>query len=108
MGENARFKNRVEMVFGPLLSNGRQRVGALKNARVEKLPLNIRIQWNAGAACMSECVLKRLACRVCVSALLRSNVANSPDIIWRVYGLCSLPTGRGDLALKVAPQESRI
>ena len=31
MGENARFKNghaRVEMVFGPLLSNGRQRVGA--------------------------------------------------------------------------------
>ena len=33
-----------------------------KNARVEKLPLNIRIQWNAGTACVSECVLKTLAC----------------------------------------------
>ena len=35
----------------------------LKNARVEKMPLNIRIQWNAGTACVSECVLKTLACR---------------------------------------------
>ena len=34
-----------------------------KNARVEKMPLNIRIQWNAGTACVSECVLKTLACR---------------------------------------------
>ena len=34
-----------------------------KNARVEKMPLNIRIQWNAGAACVPECVLKTLACR---------------------------------------------
>ena len=51
------------MVFGPLLSNGRQRVGAFKNARVEKVPLNIRIQWHAGAACVSEGVLKTLACR---------------------------------------------
>ena len=34
-----------------------------KNARVEKLPSNIRIQWNAGTACVSECVLKTLACR---------------------------------------------
>ena len=34
-----------------------------KNARVEKLPLNIRIQWIAGTACVSECVLKTLACR---------------------------------------------
>ena len=34
-----------------------------KNARVEKVPLNIRIQWNAGTACVSECVLKTLACR---------------------------------------------
>ena len=34
-----------------------------KNARVEKKPLNIRIQWNAGTACVSECVLKTLACR---------------------------------------------
>ena len=25
--------------------------------------LNIRIQWNAGSACVSECVLKTLACR---------------------------------------------
>ena len=34
-----------------------------KNARFEKVPLNIRIQWNAGTACVSECVLKTLACR---------------------------------------------
>ena len=34
-----------------------------KNARVEKKPLNIRIQWNAGTACVSECVPKTLACR---------------------------------------------
>ena len=34
-----------------------------KNARVEKMPLNIRIQWNAGTACVLECVLKTLACR---------------------------------------------
>ena len=35
----------------------------LKNARVEKAPLNIRMQWNAGTACVSECALKMLACR---------------------------------------------
>ena len=29
-----------------------------KDASVEKMPLNIRIQWNAGTACVSECVLK--------------------------------------------------
>ena len=34
-----------------------------KNARVEKVPLNICILWNAGTACVSECVLKTLACR---------------------------------------------
>ena len=34
-----------------------------KNSRVEKMLLNIRIQWNAGTACVSECVLKTLACR---------------------------------------------
>ena len=52
------------MVFGPLLSNGRQRVGAFKeNARVETVLLNIRMQWNAGTACVSECVLKTLPCR---------------------------------------------
>ena len=27
------------------------------------MPLNIRIQWNVGTACVSECVLKTLACR---------------------------------------------
>ena len=27
------------------------------------MPLNIRTQWNAGTACVSECVLKTLACR---------------------------------------------
>ena len=33
------------------------------NARVEKRPSNIRMQWNAGTACVSECVLKTLARR---------------------------------------------
>ena len=54
------------------LSIGRQRVGAFKNARVKKMPLSIRIQWNARTACVSECVLKNASVvRVCVSALLR-------------------------------------
>ena len=36
----------------------------LKNASVSKNGLlNVRIQWNAGTACVSECVLKTLACR---------------------------------------------
>ena len=39
-----------------------------KKARVEKMPLNIRVQWNAGTACVSECVLENasapgFACR---------------------------------------------
>ena len=52
------------MVFGALLSNGRQRVGAFKKLAFRKMPLNIRIQWNVGTACVSECVLKTsLACR---------------------------------------------
>ena len=34
-----------------------------QNAHVEKMPLNIRIQWNAGTTCVSECMLKTLACR---------------------------------------------
>ena len=50
------------------LSIGSQRVGAFKNARVEKMPLNIRVQWNVGIALVSECVLKNasvsgFACR---------------------------------------------
>ena len=34
-----------------------------KNARVKQMLLNIRIRWNAGTACVSESVLKTLACR---------------------------------------------
>ena len=52
------------------LGIGRQRVGAFKNACVEKKPLNIRLQWNAGTARVSECMLKMLACQGCVLALL--------------------------------------
>ena len=70
MGENTRFKNgharvetrglktlRVEMVFGPPFKQWVDSVSVrFKNARVEKLPLNIRIQWNAGTvACRSAC-----------------------------------------------------
>ena len=28
-----------------------------------RMPLNIRMQWNVGTACVSECLLKTLACR---------------------------------------------
>ena len=34
-----------------------------KHARVETMLLNICIQWNSGTACVSEYVLKTLACR---------------------------------------------
>ena len=34
-----------------------------QNARAEKMPFNIRIQWNAGTSCVSERVLKTQACR---------------------------------------------
>ena len=35
-----------------------------RNASVsKKMPLNIRTQWNAGTACVSDCVLKTPACR---------------------------------------------
>ena len=76
MGENARFKNgharvnarfkntSVSKWFLDLFYAMVDSVSArFKNARVEKMPLNIRIQWNAGTACVSECVLKTLACR---------------------------------------------
>ena len=56
--QNARFEKMSEAS----LSIGRQHVGAfLKHgARIEKcLSLNIGIQWNAGTACVSECVLKK-------------------------------------------------
>ena len=35
----------------------------LKTRVSKNMPLNIRIQWNAGTACVSECVLKALACQ---------------------------------------------
>ena len=67
------------MVFGPLF--GPAMVDSVsvrfKNARVEKVLLNIGIQWNAGSACVPECVLKTLwRVGVCVSALLSSIVDN--------------------------------
>ena len=52
--------------FGPLVSNGRQRVGAFKKKKLACRRYTFkhkRIQWNAGTACVSECVLKALACR---------------------------------------------
>ena len=66
---NARFKNtsRVTSVSKWSLDLFQAMVGSVsvrfKNAGVEKVLLNIRIQWNAGTACVSECVLKTLACR---------------------------------------------
>ena len=46
-----------------LLSNGSASVHK-KNASVsKKMFVNVRVQWNAGTACVSECVLKTPACR---------------------------------------------
>ena len=56
-----------------------------KNARVEKMLLNIRIQWNAGTACASECVLKTLACR-------GLRVGPSKVNYWEMSNLPSVPT----------------
>ena len=56
---------RVEKVSEASLSIGRQRVGVLKKRACRKMPLNIRVQWNAGTACVSECVC---VC-VCVCAV---------------------------------------
>ena len=58
---NARFKNasmskKCRRVFQALLDSVSVRY---KNARLK----HIRVQWNAGTACVSECVLKTLACR---------------------------------------------
>ena len=62
---NARFKNTsVSKWFLDLFQAMVDSVSArFKNARVEKMPLNICIQWNAGTACVSECVPKTLACQ---------------------------------------------
>ena len=52
------------MVFRPLLSNGRSRVGAIKKRTCRRNALkHSYLQWNAGTACVSECVLKTPACR---------------------------------------------
>ena len=78
MDENARFKNRHARVETRVLKTLACRNGfwtsfqamvdsvsvRFQNARVEKMPLNIRIQWNAGTVCVSECVLKRWGLRV--------------------------------------------
>ena len=80
MGENARLKNghaRVETRVLKTLGCRKMSEASLsilvnsvsvrfKSAHVEKMPLNIHIQWNAGTACVSECVLKTLACRAMV------------------------------------------
>ena len=63
---NARFKSAAlarRKMSEASLSIGKLRVGAFENARDEKMPLNIRMQWNAGTTCVSERVLKTLACR---------------------------------------------
>ena len=68
MGENARFKNghasvskKCRRLLQALVDSVSVR---FKNASVsKKMPLNIRMQWNAGTACVSECVLKTPACR---------------------------------------------
>ena len=58
-----------------------------KIARVEKMLLNIRIQWNAGTACVSECVLKTLACRGLRVGPSKSLSAGKNDVISRTHPL---------------------
>ena len=57
-----------------------------KNARVEKMLLNVRIQWNVGTACVSECVLKTLACRG-----LRVGPSKSRKVLEDLFVLISVP-----------------
>ena len=68
MGENSHFKSGHARVETRVFKNAtvsrkcRRLLQALieslsvrlKNARVEKMPLNICIRWNAGTACLSE------------------------------------------------------
>ena len=70
------------MIFGRLLSNGSQHVGALKKTLACRKDAfkHSRIQWNAGTACVSECVLKTLACRG-----LRVGPSNAQEV--SEYGL---------------------
>ena len=45
--------------------------------------LDIRIQWNAGTACVSECVLKTLACRgLCVGPSKPPPPPKKRGILW--------------------------
>ena len=64
-----------------------------KNARVGEMPLNIRIRWNAGTACVSECVLKGQRVGVCVSALL--STALQRNIFWRAAWIVIPSLGKG-------------
>ena len=52
-----------------------------KNARVEKMPLNIHIHWNAKTACVLECVLKTLACR---GLRVRPSKVGSKELVLKV------------------------
>ena len=82
-----------------------------KKARVETMPLDIRIQWNAGTVCMSECVLKTLACRglrVGPSKLKGLN-AQSRLFHRERNGLPSAVVTRHPLGLgKVSPDATRL
>ena len=74
MGENVRFKNGHAHVGTRVFKTLAYRNGfcqamvdsvsvRLKTLACRKNALNIRIQWNTGTACVSECVLRTLASR---------------------------------------------
>ena len=46
------------------------------------MPRNIRIQWNAGTGCVSECVLKTLACRGLRVGPSSKSTSNSKEGHW--------------------------
>ena len=83
----------------------------VKKCTCRKMPLNIRIQWNAGTACVLECVLKTLACRVvfCVSALLSGYKGLGYDtrnvVILGKPGVCKrwFPNGGSSLVQRAIP-----
>ena len=62
---NARFKNaRVSKKIRRLLQALVDSMPVRFQKRAcRKMPLNIHFQWNSGTACVSECVLKALACQ---------------------------------------------
>ena len=63
MGKNVRVINGHARVKTRVLrARENPRLVCLRTRMSKKLPVNIHVQVNAGTACVSECILKTLAC----------------------------------------------